>query len=179
MLITLIQTSPACPQGKGREGCNKPRLFHKSCARGEGACLDKAAGGAAQQRCGSALQLAQPSCTASGEKPRSSVQPWVQGGKGRRGRRAGRATHDPGQAGVCSGRSPPLASPREAGPSPLPSPEGSPRCCRPRCGACLQAHEAGSGRGRGEEVARIALHLQGHVLAEPFAKPAHVPARGH
>lgn len=69
MLITLIQTSPACPQGKGREGCNKPRLFHKSCAGGEGACLDKAAGGA-QQRCGSALQFAQPGCTASGQKAR-------------------------------------------------------------------------------------------------------------
>lgn len=51
MLITLIQTSPACPEGKGREGCSKLRLFHNSCETAESTCLDTAFG-EAQERCG-------------------------------------------------------------------------------------------------------------------------------
>lgn len=42
VLITLIQTSPACPEGKEREGCNKRWLLHNSCVRAESTCLDTA-----------------------------------------------------------------------------------------------------------------------------------------
>lgn len=39
----------------------------------------------------------------------------------------------------------------------------------------LLACKGGRGRGRGEEVGRISLHLQGHVLTEHFLKHALVP----